>query len=105
MALGEHLVHDGGRKPALQHGIRSRMAERDLVEVARRAMRLDPFDAPAQIRKRACACGAHAPLLQKIRLTASARVNPRLAHLFMICSNIKLTEPAESIGIDGRLDS
>jgi hypothetical protein len=27
-------------------------------------------------------------------------VNPRLAHLFMICSNIKLTGPAESIGID-----
>jgi hypothetical protein len=29
-------------------------------------MCFDPFDAPAQIRKRACACGAHAPLLQKI---------------------------------------
>jgi hypothetical protein len=27
-------------------------------------------------------------------------VNPRLAQLFMICSNIKLTGPAESIGID-----
>ena len=27
-------------------------------------------------------------------------VNPRLAHLFMICSNIKLTGPAESIRID-----
>ena len=27
-------------------------------------------------------------------------MNPRLAHLFMICSNIKLTGPAESIGID-----
>jgi hypothetical protein len=25
-------------------------------------------------------------------------VNPRLAHLFMICSNIKLTWPTESIG-------
>ena len=39
------------------------MAERDLVEVMRIAMRLDPLDASAQIRKRACACGAHAPLL------------------------------------------
>jgi putative DNA modification/repair radical SAM protein len=29
-------------------------------------------------------------------------MNPRLAHLFMICSNIKLTERGESIGIDGR---
>jgi hypothetical protein len=27
-------------------------------------------------------------------------VNPRPAHLFMICSNIKLTGPAESIAID-----
>src|ERR1700750_1301758 len=32
--------------------------------------------------------------------TASSRVNPRLAHLFMGCSNIKLTAAAESIGID-----
>jgi hypothetical protein len=32
--------------------------------------------------------------------TASSRVNPRLAHLFMMCSNIKLTEQRESIGID-----
>jgi hypothetical protein len=27
-------------------------------------------------------------------------MNPRLAHLFMVCSNIKLTGPEESIGID-----
>ena len=27
-------------------------------------------------------------------------MNPRLAQLFMICSNIKLTSPAESIAID-----
>jgi hypothetical protein len=38
------------------------MAKRDLVEVMRIAMGFDPLDAPAQIRKRACACGAHAPL-------------------------------------------
>ena len=41
MALGEHLMHRGERKPALQHRIRFRMAERDLVEVMRIAMRLD----------------------------------------------------------------
>src|SRR6266851_10402800 len=29
-------------------------------------------------------------------------MNPLLAHLFMICSNIKLTGPAESIGIHSR---
>ena len=63
-------------------------------------MRLEAFDAPSQIRKRACACGAHAPLLKEICLYRFFLVNPRLAHLFMICSNIKLTGPAESIRID-----
>src|SRR6266571_1578103 len=29
-------------------------------------------------------------------------MNPRLAHLFMICSNIRLTKPTESIGIDAQ---
>jgi hypothetical protein len=29
------------------------------------------------------------------------KVNPQLAQLFMICSNIKLRWPRESIGIDG----
>jgi hypothetical protein len=41
------------------------MAERDLVEVMRRAL-LQAFDASAQRRKRARACAAHAPLLQEI---------------------------------------
>ena len=63
MALGEHFMHRGERKPALQHSIRCRMAERDLVEVMRIAMRLQALDASAQSCKRACACGAHAPLL------------------------------------------
>ena len=62
MALGEHFMHHCCRKPAAQHSIRCRMAKRDLVEVMRIARRFQPFDAPAQIRKRACACGAHAPL-------------------------------------------
>ena len=68
MALGENFVHRCDRKPAAQRGIRCRMAKRDLVEIRRIAMRLDPLDAAAQIRKRAGACGAHAPLLQKICL-------------------------------------
>jgi hypothetical protein len=38
--------------------------------------------------------------LEILAFTASSRVNLRMAHLFMICSNIKLTGPAESIGID-----
>ena len=64
VARGEHFMHRGDRKTALQRRIRCRMAERDLVEIMRIAMRLDPLDAPAQTCKRACACGAHAPLLQ-----------------------------------------
>ena len=100
MALGEHFMHRCERKTAAQRRIRCRMAKRDLVEVMRIAMRLDPLDASSQIRKRACACGAHAPLLRKFGLYRFFLVNPRLAHLFMICSNIKLTGPAESIGID-----
>ena len=92
MSLGEHFMHRGHRKPAAQHRVRCRMAERDLVEVMRIAMRLEPLDAPAQTRKRACACGAHAPLPQEnLGLYRFFPVNPRLAHLFMICSNIKLT--------------
>jgi hypothetical protein len=75
------------------------MAKRDLVEVMRIAMRLDPLDAPSQTCKRACACGAHAPLLWEFGLYRFFLVNPRLAQLFMVCSNIKLTGPAESIGI------
>jgi hypothetical protein len=61
-------MHRCDRETAAQRCIRCRMAERDLVEVRRIAMRLDPLDASAQIRKRAGACGAHAPLLKKIRL-------------------------------------
>ena len=68
MTLGKHLMHRSERKTAAQRGIRCRMAKRDLVEIRRIAMRLDPLDAAAQIRKRAGACGAHAPLLQKICL-------------------------------------
>lgn len=63
MALGEHFMHGRDRKAAVQHGIRCRMAERDLVEVVRIAGRFDPLDTAAQSCKRVCACGAHAPLL------------------------------------------
>jgi hypothetical protein len=66
VALGEHFMHRCDCKTAAQRRIRDRMAERDLVEIRRIAMRLEPFDASSQIRKRACACGAHAPLLEKI---------------------------------------
>jgi hypothetical protein len=33
---------------------------------------------------------AHAPLPQGMWAVTGSKVNPRLAHLFMICSNIKL---------------
>ena len=66
MSLGKHFMHRGDRKAATQHSVRCRVAKRDLVEVMRIAMRFQAFDAASQIRKRACACGAHAPLLQGI---------------------------------------
>jgi hypothetical protein len=102
MSLGEHFMHYGKRKTAAQHGVRRGVAERDLVEVMRIAMRFEAFDASAQSRKRACACGAHAPLLQGIWPLPLLEVNPRPAHLFMICSNIRLTGHAESIEIGTR---
>ena len=106
MSLGEHFMHRGERKPAAQHRIRCRMAERDLVEVMRIAMRLDAARC-ARANSQACLCvrcSCAAPL-RKFGLYRFFPVNPRLAHLFMICSNIKLTGPAESIGIDARGDS
>jgi hypothetical protein len=66
VSLGEHLMDRCHRKPAPQHGVRCRMSERNLVEVMRIAVRLEAFDTPAQSRKRACACTAHAPLLREI---------------------------------------
>jgi hypothetical protein len=43
---------------------------------------------------------AHAPLPQGMWAVTGSKVNPRPAHLFMICSNIKLRWPEESIGIE-----
>src|SRR5690349_7317663 len=75
------------------------MPERDLVQPVDVAMRFDALDAAAQGCKRAHACAVHAsPLLEVVGRRGSEE-NQKLAHLFMICSNIKLTGPAESIGI------
>jgi hypothetical protein len=60
-------------------------------------MRFDALDAPTQTRKRVRACADHAPLPGVGPSQVLSEVNPRLAHLFMICSNIKLTWPEESI--------
>jgi hypothetical protein len=43
----------------------------------------------------------HAPLLKMLGRHLIQRENQKLAQLFMICSNIKLTSPGESIGIGG----
>jgi len=65
-------------------------------------VRLNALDAAAQGRHRA-GVGAlpHAPLLEGLDRLFGQRENQKLAHLFMICSNIKLTWPRESIGIGG----
>ena len=99
--FGEHLMHRGDRKTALKHRIRFRMAERDPPQRRGVGMRLDALDAAAQSRKRVRACAAHASLPQRSVGRHWVGENQKLAHLFMICSNIKLTWPAESIGIVG----
>ena len=54
-SLGEHFMHRGHRKPALQRRIRIRMPERDRAERMRIGMRLDALDAAAQ-SSQACSC-------------------------------------------------
>src|SRR6476659_5537843 len=103
MPVAKHLVHRGLGQAALQHRVRAGMAERD---PARRIMRLaralytralDALDPPTQGRERAYACARHAPLLKRFGPLPVRQENQKLAHLFMICSNIKLTGPRESI--------
>jgi hypothetical protein len=90
-------MHRADGETAAQHRIGAGMAERDFIKGMRIAMRLQALDAPPQIRKHVRACAAHAPLLKNIGLPVALGMNPKLAHLFMICSNIKLTGPVESI--------
>jgi hypothetical protein len=99
MTLGKHLVHRGEREATPQRRIRTGMSERRLVKGVSIAMRFEALDVAAQIRKRAHACAHHAHCSQNFGRGGFSLMNPRLAHLFMICSNIKLTEPTESIGI------
>lgn len=96
--LGEHLMQRAERQPALQRGIGPGMAERHPAQILRVGVTLDPLDIAAQIRKRGQACAGHAPLLWN-GLPSQVGINPCPAHLFMICSNIKLTAARESIGI------
>jgi hypothetical protein len=96
MSLGEHLMHRGLRKAAAQHRIRLDMAERHAPEPMHIAMGLEAFDVAAQSRERVHACAAHAPLPSDGGCRVGLNKNQPLAHLFMICSNIKLTVPAES---------
>src|SRR5262249_45338205 len=94
--LAKHLVDRRAREPALQHGVGLAMAERDAVVLMHDLRRFDALDLAAQNRKRAHAC-AHARRSFGVVAVALKNKNQRLAHLFMICSNIKLTGPGESI--------
>src|SRR3954464_2970840 len=73
------------------------MAERDTVAIMHDLRRLDALDLAAQGRKRACSCAAHIRRSSGVIAGGSQKENQRLAHLFMICSNIKLTRSGESI--------
>jgi len=93
----EHLVHRAPRETALQRRVRIGMPERRPARRIGVTMRLDALDAPTQTRKRVGACAAHASLPGMVDRHWFSEVNPRPAHLFMMCSNIKLTSPGESI--------
>jgi hypothetical protein len=96
--FGEHLMHRPHSEATLQRRIRIGMPERHTIRRIGLALRLDALDAAAQGRKRARACAGHARRsFGRWAVTGLLKVNPRLAHLFMICSNIKLTPAAESI--------
>src|SRR3954465_5966918 len=77
------------------------MAERDTVAMMHDLRRLDALDLAAQGCKRACSCAAHIRRSSRVIADGSQKENQRLAHLFMICSNIKLTTPRESIELAG----
>ena len=63
-------------------------------------MRLDALDSAAQDRKRALS--HHRSLYRSGPLPVVLGDNRKPAHLFMICSNLKLTSSKESIGMEGR---
>jgi hypothetical protein len=103
--FGKHFMHRSYRQAALQGPIDIRVPERHAPRRTRLRGRgrFDALDAAAQSRKRVRACAGHAPfLLSEFRAaTGSSGENQKQAHLFMICSNIKLRPAAESIRIGG----
>jgi hypothetical protein len=62
-------------------------------------MRLETLDAVAQRRKIMCCAHLHDAPRPSEKLMSPIRFleNQKLAHLFMICSNLKLTGTEESI--------
>ena len=94
--LGKHFMHGGAREPAAQHRIGTPVAERDLVQrvdIASVSMR-------SMLPRRDASVLMRAPFMRRRSSKVSQfgfGENQKLAHLFMICSNIKLTGPAESI--------
>jgi hypothetical protein len=96
-SLGKHFMHRADGETAAQHRIGAGMTERHSIEGMRFPRRLKSLNAPSQVRKRVSPRAAHAPLLENIGPPVALGMNPKLAHLFMICSNIKLTGPVESI--------
>lgn len=89
--FSEHLVHRAQSEAALQRRVRLGMPERHPARRIGIAVRLDALDAAAQTRKRVRSCAGHTPRSRGWWAVTGSLVNPRPAHLFMICSNIKLT--------------
>jgi hypothetical protein len=97
--LRKHLVNGAQSESALQACIGLRMPEGHLARAIRLAMAFDAPDVVAQNRKLLCCAHLHDAPRPSEKLMSPIRFleNQKLAHLFMICSNIKLTEPEESI--------
>jgi hypothetical protein len=89
-SFGKHLMHRADRKPALQRRIGLGMAEPYPAGCGGLGMAFDALDTAAQSRKRAGAC-AHRARPSKFEFAPGLKENQKLAHLFMVCSNIKLT--------------
>ena len=86
--------------PALHRRIRIGMTEPHPIRRGGVGMGFDALDAAAQSRERIHACAGHCARSFKVWTAIGSEENQKLAQLFMICSNIKLRGPTESIRID-----
>ena len=84
-SLAEHLVQRAARQPSLQCSIGLGMPQWNPIGCVGIRMRLDAFDAAAQMRKRVRAIAAHASLLEKcwqIMVSTEPMIGPIVHDMF-----------------------